>query len=214
MRNINKLDEPAVLEQNKASWLAQLLEDRASNYRKTKYRHPEIKTALVTETGSKCVYCESKIGHNTPGDVEHKVPVSFNIERIFEWSNLTIACTECNRRKNDYFEEDNEFLDPYTDNVESMLEHHGPLVYWNIGNSRAEITIRILELNDASRTNLILRKTRVLEDASNLIERWNSETNRVLRSLLMKKAEEMVNVKSEYSAMVYSFFNSKGFELA
>ena len=89
---------------------------------------PEL--TLKEETGFKCVYCESKIGHNTPGDIEHKIPSSKDEDQHFAWNNLTIACTECNRRKNDYYVIGNEFLDPYSDDVENVLEHHGPLVYW------------------------------------------------------------------------------------
>jgi len=67
MRSLVKLQEPVVLEQNAKEWLQQYLNNRDSNYRKTKYRHEDIKDTLRRETVNKCAYCESKIGHNTPG---------------------------------------------------------------------------------------------------------------------------------------------------
>ncbi|WP_353254502.1 hypothetical protein [Salinisphaera sp. PC39] len=93
MRNLDKLQEPAVLEEYSAQWLQDYVENPGSSNKKYKYRHPDIKKQLKDETGFKCVYCESKIGHNTPGDIEHKVPSSRDIELHFFWENLTIACT-------------------------------------------------------------------------------------------------------------------------
>jgi len=104
MRTINKKPKPQVLVDNEDSWLTAFKSDRSNSTKKYRYRDKAIKKALIEETGYKCVYCESKIGHNTPGDIEHKIPSSKNIDLHFTWGNLTIACTECNRRKNYYYE--------------------------------------------------------------------------------------------------------------
>jgi 5-methylcytosine-specific restriction endonuclease McrA len=115
MRNLKKVPTPKILEDNVAAWLAEYLADKANPTKRYRYRNDDIKGALRDETGFKCIYCESKIGHNTPGDVEHKIPSSKVPEEHFTWTNLTIACTECNRRKNDYYETDEGFLDPYNE---------------------------------------------------------------------------------------------------
>ncbi len=98
---------------------------------------------------------------------------SSKAERLhFTWENLTIACSECNRRKNDYHEHGMEFLDPYMEDVEAVVEHHGPIMGWISGNTRAEITIKILELHNAERFELILRKIEKIDvsyDTLNLI---------------------------------------------
>ncbi len=202
--------KPAILEENEAQWLADYLADKGNSTKKYKYRHAEIKQTLKDETGYKCVYCESKIGHNTPGDVEHKIPSSKVEERHFDWVNLTVACTECNRRKNDYYVTGEEFLDPYTDNVEEVLEHHGPLVLWRTGSTRAEITVRKLELNNEKRSQLIFQKMTTIEALTNLIERWQSEANPTLKDLLRLQIDEMGEKHSEYSAMVLSVTAIKG----
>ena len=44
----------------------------------------QIKAALMKETHDKCAYCESKVGHNCPGDAEHKIPVSHDAQRLFD----------------------------------------------------------------------------------------------------------------------------------
>lgn len=209
MRNLRKLPEPAVLSTSSAQWLEEYKADKASSTKKYRYRHADIKTTLKDETAFKCVYCESKIGHNTPGDVEHKIPSSKVEDLHFDWSNLTIACTECNRRKNNYYEVGNQFLDPYADDVEGLLEHHGPLVFWSSANARAEITIRTLELNGCSRQQLIERKINKIEEFSNLIERF-LEKSGALKLLLWKQIEEMISHRSEYSAMLNEIIEKKG----
>jgi len=210
MRNLLKVDEPEVLSDNHESWLEEYEADAASSSKKYKYRHPDIKQSLKEETGYKCIYCESKIGHNTPGDIEHKIPSSKRPDLHFTWTNLTIACTECNRRKNDYYVVGDEFLDPYTEDVENQLEHHGPLVLWKTNNTRAEISVKILELHSIKRKELISRKIGRIEEFNNLVERYTSEANDVLKGILGKQIEEQLDKHSEYSAMLASVLTNKG----
>jgi|TARA_A100000171_G_scaffold11625_1_gene9511 5-methylcytosine-specific restriction endonuclease McrA len=210
VRNLIKLEEPAVLHSHCQRWLEEFVADQGNFTKRCRYRHPEIKATLKKETGYKCIYCESKIGHNSPGDIEHKIPSSKHIEFHFTWDNLTIACAECNRRKNSYFEEGNAFLDPYSDDVESLLEHYGPLVYWRTNENRSEITVRILELNSKNRQELIERKIGKIDEFTNLLERYVGQNNHTLRELLWKQIEEMTLKSSEYSAMLLSILHTKG----
>ena len=168
---------------------------------------PEIKTALCEETGSKCIYCESKIGHNTPGDVEHKIPSSKAPTLHFDWGNLTIACSECNRRKNNYYERDAAFLDPYADPVEEILLHLGPLVYWRPGDERAEVTVRTLELDTMARSQLFQKKLDILEKARSLAE-LVIRSSGALRALREDELRRMQDVDSEYSATVRSYIKT------
>lgn len=210
MRKLVKLEEPDILKENHSKWLDSYLKDQDNQTKRNRYRHPEIKSTLKNETGYKCVYCESKIGHNSPGDIEHKFPSSKRIELHFSWENLTIACTECNRRKNNYYKEGDEFLDPYSDDVETLLEHYGPLVYWQSNENRAEITVRMLELNGPRRQELIERKIAKIDEFTNLIERFLSQENDILKELLWRQVEESISKHSEYSAMLLAILEKKG----
>lgn len=210
MRKMAKLSIPEILEKNHENWLTEYLEDKSNATKRYRYRAPEIKQRLKEETGYKCVYCESSIGHNTPGDIEHKIPTSKNDKLHFIWENLTIACSECNRRKNDYYNEGTEFLDPYTDDVENLIEHHGPLVLWKSGQRRAEISIRILKLNDYSRSNLIIRKIQTIDDFNHLLERYLSEQESVLKKILGRRIKERIDRKNEYSGMLKTLLDKKG----
>ena len=158
---------------------------------------------MKQETADKCVYCESKIGHNTPGDVEHMTPSSVDAQLHFAWDNLTIACTECNRRKNDYFDAQKPFLSPYADTVEDRLVHLGPLVSWQPGDDVAEITVRILELNEMSRRALIARKIEKIDELNNTVARLRS-SDPIIRELMALKVQKMKALGAEYSGMIRS----------
>lgn len=205
MRNIPKLPEPPILASKKDEW-NNAVKINPSGHNKNKYRHPDIKATLCSETNDKCVYCESKIGHNCPGDIEHKIPKSRRPDLIFEWDNLTIACNECNRRKLGYYEPSCMFLDPNTDDVENMLQHLGPFIYNLPGNKRSEVTIRILELDKLDgRIELIARKMEKLEEIKHLVERIVSEPNQIVKTFLIKDLSEKHDIVSEYSGMVKSY---------
>ena len=202
MRKLLKTRVPPVLEQNFETWTANYLADANNQTYRYRYRHPDIKNQLRDETGNKCVYCESKVGHNTPGDVEHKIPSSVQKRLHFSWDNLTIACTECNRRKNDYFSDDTPFLDPYVDDVESCVIHHGPVVGWLAGDECAEVTVSTLQLHDGTRTELIRRKIERITELNHVLARRASTHSETLKQLLTEQLTTMQSVGAEYSAMV------------
>jgi uncharacterized protein (TIGR02646 family) len=205
MRNVARLTEPSILTEKKEEWKSALLVDRSDN-NQNRYRHQEIKQTLLTETDNKCVYCESKIGHNCPGDIEHKVPKSKRTDLTFEWDNMTIACTECNRKKGEYYEPDCMFLDPYTDDVENLVQHLGPIVYNRPGNIRSEVTLRILQLNSIEgRAKLVGRKMDRLEAIKNLVERIATIKNPTLKSFLRQELAENCQIRSEFSGMVKTY---------
>lgn len=202
MRNIPKNDPPEVLVGNKEAW-DRALEQEASDTNRYRYRDPQIKQALMAETYGKCVYCESKVGHNCPGDTEHKSPQSVRPDLVFEWQNMTIACNECNRRKGSYYDPSCMFLDPNTDDVEGWLVHAGPVVFNTPGKRRAELTVRMLKIDRTdSRKELIGRKMEALENVRHLVERIAAETNPVLKGFLLAQLKECCGLEGEFSGMV------------
>ena len=172
-----------------------------------------VSWTLTTRCNYKCVYCESKLGHNTPGDTEHKIPSSIKEELHFAWDNLTLACTECNRRKSNYYVEGQEFLDPYNDDVENLVRHLGPLVSWAPGNIRAEITVKKLELHTIARLELFARKAETIDKLNTAVERWVEQEDESMKALIKKEIEHMTDKYSEYSGMVISTLAAKGVTL-
>ncbi|MBF0283242.1 MAG: hypothetical protein HQL51_02155 [Magnetococcales bacterium] len=84
---------------------------RSFTFDKKIYGAPEVKTALQRAQHDKCCFCECKIS-NHPGDVEHFRPKRGVKQRArnqkmgkpgyywlaYDWSNLYLACEDCNRR--------------------------------------------------------------------------------------------------------------------
>ena len=204
MRKLVNAPEPQILKDNRKSWTDDYIENPDSKSKKFRYRDPKIKAALMAETSGKCIYCESKVGHNTPGDTEHKIASSVDKTKHFDWENLTIACTECNRRKNAYDDPSLPFLDPYEDEVDQLVIHYGPVASWAPGESRAEATVRTLELHNASRTELMMRKIEKISEIDNLIGRIKTEPSSTLKKLLIKSLQELRAPSAEYSGMVES----------
>ena len=200
MRRLVKLDEPEVLKDNASVWLKEWLADRENAAKRYRYRDRSIKAVLIRETHGKCVYCESKLGVTHPGETEHKIPSSKMPELHFQWSNLTRACTECNRRKNDFFDAMDGFIDPYVDEVEALLEHHGPVVFARNGDAKANVAIRTLELN--SRESLVLSKTQELVELRDSVERYWAESDPTLREVLRLELINRAHPSKPYSAMV------------
>jgi uncharacterized protein (TIGR02646 family) len=96
--------QPIVLHRKADDWLSELKRlmsnpatpkdhlARAQN----KYRHAQVKAALVRMFHGKCAYCESKITMVTYGAIEHFFPKSHYVDLTFEWNNLLLACDRCN----------------------------------------------------------------------------------------------------------------------
>lgn len=202
MRNQEKTLCPAILIEFGETWLSDAAQNPTSEVMKTRYRHKDIKLALFDEVFGKCIYCESKIGHNTPGDIEHIKPTSKFPKLRFEWVNLSLACTECNRRKSNYDDPDLPFLNPYTDDVEVRILHYGPIVSWVNGDSSAELTVRKLELHNGNRISLILRKIERIAEVESRMQRYQSEASDAMRELVLIELLAMAEPQSEFSAMV------------
>jgi uncharacterized protein (TIGR02646 family) len=90
---------PDVLARNRARGLRELQGARTPKARKRaleRYRHKEVKDALVALFHGKCAYCESFILHVDYGHIEHYRPKAKYPRLTFTWSNLVLACGMCN----------------------------------------------------------------------------------------------------------------------
>lgn len=60
-------------------------------------KYQEFREFLIRRLGSYCSYCERPLTHNVA--VEHIKPKDSNKLLEKEWSNLLLACTNCNSTK-------------------------------------------------------------------------------------------------------------------
>ncbi len=202
---LTKTAKPAVLVANEGTWTAEYVSyvsgATVPEAAKTRYRHPDVKAALRAETCGKCAYCESKIGHVAPGDVEHIAPKRVFPERVVDWSNLTLACTECNRRKGDYHEPTAPLVNPYVDDPGQHLVFLGPWVTHVPGSSSGHITRGQLALN---RPDLLERRRERLEMVQALLDRHAAAPGGPLKEFLDEELQTYVAAEAEFSASTQS----------
>lgn len=215
MIKLTKIEEPDILKENALKWTVEYLDCITNDIKPTstikyRYRDKSIKEQILKETHGKCVYCESKISHVCPGDIEHILPKNKDArpDLYVKWDNLTLACEVCNRDyKKDYFNEQDPLINPYEDNPEEHLIAGGPFLYNMPGDRKGYITIKILGLN---RTTLIERRKERIESISSLLEKWISEQNPYIKSILKEQIIKEASSDSEYSFIIKSHLKSLG----
>ena len=180
---MNQGAQPQVLAESGEEWTAEYVqwcESRAGQGPR-RYAHPEIRTALESETNSKCAYCEGRINHVAYTHIEHKLPKRKHPQLVCDWANLTIACPRCNTNKGDYDEPECRLLDPYVDDVEVAVVFFGPLALAR-GSARAHATVTRLALNRIDLLSARAEAITSLDMLLNLVERAGSEPD-VLHAL-------------------------------
>lgn len=204
MIKLKKGDKPQVLIDNADYWTTELVKayengGKPTDTQATRYRAEEIKLAIINETHGKCAYCETKVIHSQPGDIEHIFPKSLDRKKTFEWDNLTLACRTCNTNKSNKDPYLNHIIDPYKADPIEHLTFLGPFIY-SKGTNRGTSTRTLLELHRAE----------LAEDRQAVLDRHMLVYQQVANEglpLVTRKAiyEEFVaNVTSpsaEYSAM-------------
>ncbi|CAN5469960.1 hypothetical protein BH09CHL1_BH09CHL1_16570 [soil metagenome] len=207
---------PAILVTNAEAWKNELLNAIASGVKsrirlaRGRYGHSQIKLAVVRETYGKCVYCESKVRHVAPGDIEHIIPKSLFPEMTFEWSNLTFSCTECNRRKLNNFDVNLQILNPYEDQPGDFLFASDAKIYPRPGSLRGALSWAILELN---RPELYEMRCDTIEHVRALAETWGLLPDGILKDLALTSLRDQVIESQEHSMVVEAFLRASGVPL-
>lgn len=210
MIELKKFPKPQLLIDNGAIWTSELMvEYHKTNIidkkKQNKYSNPLIKDILKNETKEKCAYCESRITHIYPGDIEHIIPKSIYPRLTFTWSNLTLGCYWCNNKKSNFLDKSCMLLNPYKDNPKSHLRAFGPLIFHVNSSKRGELTWRKFELN---RTELREKRQEKIEDLQRFIDKYNSQTNQSLKDLIGNEIDEFI-VESEFSFTLRQFYEDQ-----
>lgn len=202
MIKLTKIQKPGVLEVNEQKWLEKVLSPNCTEGDKIKYKHPEIKAALIEELHGKCAYCESKILHTDFGHIEHFKPKKLYRELIFQWDNLTLACTKCNLYKASKDPVALEFISPYLDNPSEHICFWGP--FFSPKSTLAINTETHLKLN---RPELVEARNERIKDSNSIISTLNNM--RLPRETRQEIYDEFIESKcsedSEFSAMFKDF---------
>jgi len=93
-------------------------------------------------------------------------------------------------------------VNPFEEDPDGYLEHHGPLVVPCVGNDRAHITHRGLRL---FRSELVVYKSEFLERFMKAVELWARTPPGSLREVFRGGVIEHIRPQAEYSACAASF---------
>ena len=213
MIRLEKGPLPPVLAANASAWTDEYMQyvrdgDDIPGSVVSRYKHPEIKAAIRAETNEKCVYCESKVRHVYPGDVEHILPRARMPALVFEWNNLTFACWKCNNAKRDYYDPEVPLINPYEDIPEDHILFIGPQVCNIPGDHRGRQSILVLKLN---RIDLFMQRVQKIETLERLVDNWKRMPEGRPKALLRTEIITLAGEDQEYSAAANSYLCVVGF---
>jgi len=204
MIRIAKGPKPPILEANEHAWTQEFLEALAAGGAvpdaiRFRYRHADIKAALVSEAFGKCIYCEQKI---SPGETDHIFPVSAKPGLLVVWENLGLACKDCNTYKGHYYSEAEPLLNPFLDDPKVHLLFFGPLVMSQVGDQLGFRTVERVRLH---RMQLVERRKERIERMQALLEQWNALPEGATKALTKEKILQEASADQEYAAVIRAY---------
>ncbi len=167
----------------------------------TNYKHPENKKALSDASFGKCMYCESKVNHVYFGDIEHIKPKNKYRQLEFEWTNLGFVCARCNNTKNDKYDDDTPYINPYDEEPNDHVIAIGALLKHKQGSERGELTIIDIYLN---RPELLEKRQAKLQYIGKAIDACMRTSNDTLRRNGLAEILEESKEDKEFSLFVGS----------
>jgi 5-methylcytosine-specific restriction endonuclease McrA len=212
MRRLQRLGLPDDIRERLGRWRAEVCElvdggREIPEGLSKRYRTPELKAILRREASDKCSYCEARISHVYPGDVEHIVPKSIEPRYMLDYENLTYACAECNRNKGAYYDPAHQLLHPYEDNPRQHLAAFGPMILHLPGARRGQLTEKQLGLN---RPPLLERRSERLLQLVTLVDRYVLEPEGPLKGILRGELEREAGADAEYTLVAKTFLETVG----
>jgi len=209
---------PPILQENAERWHAELRTLRQQKATKTqiskiqqRYRHKQVKTALVQAFHGRCAYCESQITVVGYGAIEHFFPKSKYPDRTFVWDNLLLACDICNSRKGDTFPLAADgtplLVNPCAEDPAAHLQFDwNPItrlasIYGR--DRRGEAVVALFDLNGtAGRTDLMARRSGYIQK---LVALKKLAASHPEAQALLQEARDRTRPDSEYQAFAHCF---------
>ena len=128
------------------------------NNKKAVWNQPFIRKSLLAMTFEKCCYCEKKVGEGaTDMHVDHFKPKSLYPHDVVAWNNLLPACADCNRSKSDHDTVAEPIVNPTEEDPRQYfyLKDYRYKAFDTDENSKANITIGVLDLNDLNKKCMV-----------------------------------------------------------
>ena len=251
MIHVRREPEPPSLINNAANWTSELCEHWRAYYgsgepgkppraKKSRYAGAEVKHALKRMFDGKCCYCEGKVNVVSHQHVEHYRPQSIYPRLAYVWSNLLLACEQCNSTyKGDRFQvgphehqvkpnksapcslddsDDGLLLNPCLDDPEDHFiyefddrrEEHKVDVVLVCKTRRGEVSREICGLDRESLVDDWREHILDLQDTIRLYEL--AYTSRDIQKYRARLLQKM-DASSKYSALTRAYISSRGIDL-
>ena len=162
MRACRRGETPAVLAEHGECFTAEYVTERATNPRHVfRWRHlyAAVRAGLAAMTQERCAYCDGyPLGDTGDDQIDHFRPRSRYPALVCTWDNLFLVCAACNGVKRDRWHDDLLRPDDADFAFERYFEYReqtGALAARTDASDddrrRAEMTIRLLDLNRAGK---------------------------------------------------------------
>jgi uncharacterized protein (TIGR02646 family) len=188
--------------------------------RKTKAVREGVFKTLCEMTGKRqrCMYCEDSRGT----DIDHFWPKSSYPKRVFEWPNMVLSCSGCNRAKGDRFPLDKdgvpELIDPtaedpwdflyYVSEAGVVTPRYDPATGEEFCKGRRTITL--LPLNDEAIADERMRVARRLRAAvKGFLQAAEHGFPTASREQAVKILEDSLRDNAQFG-LVHWFFSGEG----
>lgn len=149
MRHIDRLPEPDILREKGSLWLTKYIESGKKRPDSSKYAHPSIKQALESMSHTKCFYCECSVKEGGE-EVDHHIEVTVDKNQAFNWENLYLSCSDCNKKVAHNVIKVEDALDPIVDSDDEIRRHINfaeESIYEVNGSVKGQNTIKKYRLN-------------------------------------------------------------------
>ena len=203
MRHIHRYDKPEILKRKQAIWTSDFVLSTKTRPDTSKYRHKEILADLLTMSGQKCFYCE-KLLKGKANEVDHHIEVSINKSLAFEWTNLYLACDNCNDKLDHRKIPIAEALDPCRDNDEEISEHiyfKNEMIVAKDNSSKGNKTIKKYRLDSLYAEFLRMRELQKFADKYDEITVKCANEERVLCKDDIETLKDFTHDNSSFSKM-------------
>ena len=203
------------------------------------YGDKSVKLVLLSAQHGKCCYCEAKFGATSYGDVEHYRPKGavkqgpgLSIEYpgyywlAYDWDNLLVSCTVCNRNKSSLFplvdetaracshhddieKEQPLFINPARDDPREHIYFRGeePIPITELGRGTIKgLNLRRDDLQECRRT--CLGELKILQD---LIVVAENSSNPDMQDPIKRAKEQLktaISPETQFSSMMQDFLGS------
>jgi hypothetical protein len=111
MIHVVRLQEPEILTRKKDTWKNNFISSGKDRPSTTQYGHHTVRECLNTMSNHKCYYCEQTL-KDTINEIDHFIEVAERKDLAFEWTNLYLACDNCNSKHSNTSIPVTDVLDP------------------------------------------------------------------------------------------------------